>query len=764
MMGHTMGLRFGCTMVLASTMLVQFAISVSQNGCADCGPIAAETSASFESSSVSAARLSEMEKESLRTADGEGCQSVREATAWNSQGLLQIGTMSSQREDLSQRDEQLERSGPGHNEQKVLFIMHDSHVGSAAEAALPLPLGVYFPLLVSLREALGDEGVEVVLSRRGEEDATLSRIHRATAGQDTQGAAAPRVWLMSLGWWQWSDETNNFLRSASTLGARLVLYQSEPGNPILRDLPMMAANLGAAEVWDYSLRNLDHYQTRLPPGVISRYVPPGYARILDFGIDEGSADQNQSAVFFLGNWRWRPEDVRQMYEAAIGSRLTFGDAEAWTPEDYKPLLTKYPFQLNIHHNQTLGQSDRPMEAFRMALLLSNKACVISSPVHPDDQVIWQQFVKFVQPEDTGETVRDLLQQSLLQCRMDHYQRFRAEGSMANIVRKSGLLDALRGPQILMQKSSQAQKTSSRSAFVPTQGFVGSLSAALDEVCTEDYYQPSDFEAQFHTNALAWTRDEKELCEKLGQPAKQWMDQNKAGRLTDASVFSRLCKKGHAVQLIEPLAGILRDPRFLCPGFEPSLEFSIEWLVLADDKVLPRPDSKRLFFDAGGSHFMDAMHFFTSAYQQRGVLFDHAFVWEAEKQGQEAYWSGVPVEVRQFWEPRVTFYDGVPVSAEPGDQNNPVERIYELCGPDDFCAFKLDIDTPSVELAIVQQLISSPKKTAKSLNELFFEHHVHGLMQKYGWAGAGPGINGTFLDSYDLFSKLRRIGVRAHSWI
>jgi len=140
-----------------------------------------------------------------------------------------------------------------------------------------------------------------------------------------------------------------------------------------------------------------------------------------------------------------------------------------------------------------------------------------------------------------------------------------------------------------------------------------------------------------------------------------------------------------------------------------LLFSIDWLVLADDKSVGlAPDSKRYFFDAGGTRFMDAMHFFTSKYQERGIVFDHIYVWEAVHQTVEAYWAGTPPTTRAFWEPRLSFFNGVPVTADLADMtNNPVNRIHQLCGVKDFCAFKLDIDTPSVELQIVQQLLASP---------------------------------------------------------
>jgi len=313
-----------------------------------------------------------------------------------------------------------------------------------------------------------------------------------------------------------------------------------------------------------------------------------------------------------------------------------------------------------------------------------------------------------------------------------------------------------------------------------------MQATLDGNCTEDYYRPSELEEHFDTHALEWTEDPASLCEHLPTKARRtWIQENLEGSFqSGASIFSVLCKKGEAPQLLEPLAGILRDPRMICDGVGQKLLNNIDWLVLADKgkvQASPQgseaPDSfmKRLghmvssffarrkrtiFFDAGGTRFMDAMNFFTSQYEKRGIQFSEIYVWEAVPQGREAYWEGTPPEVRSKWQPRLTFYDGIPISADPTSWHNPLRRIVASCEPEDFCAFKLDIDTPSVEGSIVQELIESPA-VVKVLDEFFFEQHVSGLMQLFGW---GPDVDGTFADSYKIFTQLRKMGLRAHSWV
>eukprot|EP00438_Fugacium_kawagutii_P029309 Skav208008 [mRNA] locus=scaffold1203:304494:304952:+ [translate_table: standard] len=144
------------------------------------------------------------------------------------------------------------------------------------------------------------------------------------------------------------------------------------------------------------------------------------------------------------------------------------------------------------------------------------------------------------------------------------------------------------------------------------------------------------------------------------------------------------------------------------------------------------------------------------YAERGIDFDQVIVWELRHRDPETYWSSARSEVRRKWEPRITWYNGIPVTAQRNALHNPVHRIHQLCRAQDFCAFKLDIDRPSIEYPLVLQLVEDPGH----LKELFFEQHVRNPLMRPWWQN---NVRGTYADSYSIFTSLRKKGVRAHSW-
>jgi hypothetical protein len=318
-------------------------------------------------------------------------------------------------------------------------------------------------------------------------------------------------------------------------------------------------------------------------------------------------------------------------------------------------------------------------------------------------------------------------------------------------------------------------------------FLGGDSSVSQEICQEDKYEPSAMELAWVDNvdwvgtnesAFSWMYNQcafdkshpkyndcvnlMEHCKHMpAEQANAWIQQNVDGKYS-SEIFSKICRKGEVAHFIEPLAGLLRDPRFYCPERGVTDLFSVDWIVLPTNKVLPKTNVKARFYDAGGSRFNDGMPFFLETYRGKGITFDEVYVWEYTKQGTESYWEGTDPKLRAFWEPRVTFYDGVGVTAEKDSRNNPVSRIFSQCKPEDYCVFKLDIDNGSIENPLAQQLLQMPEDTRSKLDEFFFEHHVTGVMQSY-WSNTVD-FHQTFADSRKMFMDLRKLGVRAHSWV
>ena len=91
-------------------------------------------------------------------------------------------------------------------------------------------------------------------------------------------------------------------------------------------------------------------------------------------------------------------------------------------------------------------------------------------------------------------------------------------------------------------------------------------------------------------------------------------------------------------------------------------------------------------------------------------------------------------------------------------------------PEDFVVVKVDIDTPKIEAELMRQLIMNDDKAldddgvklSELIDELYFEHHVWGSGLSPTWAGYG--MDGDMVGSYTLFTQLRNIGIRAHSWV
>jgi hypothetical protein len=86
--------------------------------------------------------------------------------------------------------------------------------------------------------------------------------------------------------------------------------------------------------------------------------------------------------------------------------------------------------------------------------------------------------------------------------------------------------------------------------------------------------------------------------------------------------------------------------------------------------------------------LDPIH---KAYSDRGATPKAFWLWEARDHKLTDISNSVPCELR----PNYRFSGAC--DATPGHPENPLTRIKEMCNEGDYCVFKLDIDTPNVEV-------------------------------------------------------------------
>lgn len=79
---------------------------------------------------------------------------------------------------------------------------------------------------------------------------------------------------------------------------------------------------------------------------------------------------------------------------------------------------------------------------------------------------------------------------------------------------------------------------------------------------------------------------------------------------------------------------------------------------------------------------------------------------------KTFFEGMPGDVIG----KMHFYN-FPMSAVPGDASNPLTLLRSVALPGDFVVIKLDIDTPQVEIPLIEQLDVDP--ALRALVDMFF---------------------------------------------
>ena len=210
--------------------------------------------------------------------------------------------------------------------------------------------------------------------------------------------------------------------------------------------------------------------------------------------------------------------------------------------------------------------------------------------------------------------------------------------------------------------------------------------------------------------------------------------------------------------LEPIAGVLRHPN-ICPDGSKTVDKNY---MVVDPYLVSQVTGKLYFFDVGASTWNQgaggaSQSWFDAVYNfECWRHIDEMYLWEGTQVSAKQLWNDVPRPLR----PHYHYYMSL-ASTEPENFNNPLTMLRNVATPDDYVIIKIDIDAPSIEDAFIHQILNDVE-LSRLIDELYFEHHVHmDPMIDRGW-GHGPTLKQEV--SLQLFSALRRLGIRAHSWV
>ena len=141
-----------------------------------------------------------------------------------------------------------------------------------------------------------------------------------------------------------------------------------------------------------------------------------------------------------------------------------------------------------------------------------------------------------------------------------------------------------------------------------------------------------------------------------------------------------------------------------------------------------------------------------------MRFDGVDAWEGSGSVEE-FERSVP----EPWKGRVHFHKQWISSDPSGDPFIP-SVIKARARVDDYVLFKLDIDSGDVERGTVDWLLHPAHDEVDFIDEFVWEHHVDSVYMNMHWKAEAQDRDLSIEDSYYYFLRLRRRGVRAHSWV
>ena len=215
--------------------------------------------------------------------------------------------------------------------------------------------------------------------------------------------------------------------------------------------------------------------------------------------------------------------------------------------------------------------------------------------------------------------------------------------------------------------------------------------------------------------------------------------------------------------VEPLLPPMRNPG-IC--VEPMNYADVGYIIHDYEAMCKKlkSHSKIIFIDMGASlDFKDnpgstqAM-FISNQFEKYGFKFDHIYAFEITPHDPLKVFEKVPGNLFGAYH-----WINVGVSADRDNMLNPLDSILSQFTEDDLVVVKLDIDTPTIEIPLADQLLKS-NYLWKVVDQFYFEHHVKLQELLNHWGHDDSLTSGSVKDSMELFTAFRQKGIAAHFWV
>lgn len=250
------------------------------------------------------------------------------------------------------------------------------------------------------------------------------------------------------------------------------------------------------------------------------------------------------------------------------------------------------------------------------------------------------------------------------------------------------------------------------------------------------------------------------------PNRMAMMLDKDGDMLSRFVHTYECAGGFLYNLtepIEPLISLLRDPlSWDCPRdhfMNDTILYSRAHLLLGHGNTPHiKAAPKRVYMDVGASVYHDISQSWTlQKYENRSIKFDRHLMWEAIVHSGDSIVKDVPGKYLHAYQ-----YFNMPAASDVNDPKNPLNVLQQIAQPEDYVVYKLDIDNFPIEKSLINQMLSDPLLVS-IVDEFFFELHFnYPGMVKCCWGNtADPNVD--LAGAYDLFLRMRKLGIRAHGW-